>query len=68
LDRRCQRRRQVHDRARLAGKHGVRLYSTDEAMGGHANRWLPEDCPNLAEFVKMSMDERWVDSLAADHG
>ena len=59
LDRRWQRLRQVHDRARLAGKHGVRLYSTDEAMGGHANRWLPEDCPNLAEFVKMSMDQRW---------
>jgi hypothetical protein len=46
---------------RLADKHGLRLYSTDEAMGDHAHRYLPEDCPNLTEFMKMSMDERWVD-------
>lgn len=46
---------------RLADRHSLRLYSTDEAMGDHAHRWLPEDCPNLIEFVKMSMDQRWVD-------
>jgi hypothetical protein len=46
---------------RLADKHGLRLYSTDEAMGDHAHRWLPQDCPKLTEFVKMSMDQRWVD-------
>ncbi len=46
---------------RLADKHGLRLYSTDEAMGDHAHRWLPKDYPNLTEFVKMSMDQRWVD-------
>jgi 2-phosphoglycerate kinase len=46
---------------RLANKHGLRLYSTDEAMADHARRWRPEDCPSLAEFVKMSMDQRWVD-------
>jgi hypothetical protein len=46
---------------RLVDKHGLRLYSTDEAMSDHAHRWLPEDCPNLNEFVKMSMDQRWVD-------
>ena len=46
---------------RLADKHGLRLYSADEAMGDHARRWLPEDCPNLTAFVKMSMDQRWVD-------
>lgn len=46
---------------RLADKHGLRLYSTDEAMGDHARRWRPEDCPYLTEFVKMSMDQRWVD-------
>jgi hypothetical protein len=45
---------------RLANKHGLRLYSTDEAMGDHARRWRPEDCPKLTEFVKMSMDQRWV--------
>jgi hypothetical protein len=46
---------------RLADKYGLRLYSTDEAMGDHAHRWLPEDCPSLTEWVKMSMDQRWVD-------
>ena len=46
---------------RLADKHGLRLYSTDEAMSDHAHRWRPEDCPNLTEWVKMSMDQRWVD-------
>jgi hypothetical protein len=46
---------------RLADKHGLRLYSTDEAMGDRSSRWLPQDCPNLTEFVKMSMDQRWVD-------
>jgi hypothetical protein len=46
---------------RLAGRHGLRLYSTDEAMVGQADRWRPEDCPYLARWVKMSMDERWVD-------
>jgi hypothetical protein len=46
---------------RLAGRHGLRLYSTDDAMGDHAHRWRPADCPNLAEWVKMSLDQRWVD-------
>jgi hypothetical protein len=45
---------------RLADKHGLRLYSTDEAMADHASRWTPEDCPLLAAFNNMSMDERWV--------
>ena len=30
-------------------------------MGDHARRWRAEDCPSLTEFVKMSMDQRWVD-------
>jgi hypothetical protein len=46
---------------RLAAEHGLRLYSTDEAMADHSGRWRPEDCPFLAAFQKMSMDERWVD-------
>jgi hypothetical protein len=46
---------------RLADKHDLRLYSTDEAMRDHARRFVPEDCPNLIEFMKMSMDQRWVD-------
>jgi len=46
---------------RLATKHGLRLYSTDDAMGDHGRRYRPEDCPFLTELKKMSMDERWVD-------
>jgi hypothetical protein len=45
---------------RLATRHGLRLYSTDEPMADHSPRCLPEDCPFLTEFKKMSMDERWV--------
>jgi 2-phosphoglycerate kinase len=46
---------------RLAANHGLQLYSTDEAMADHSRRYLPEDCPTLIEFKKMSMDQRWVD-------
>jgi 2-phosphoglycerate kinase len=46
---------------RLATKHGLRLYSTDDAMADHGRRYSPDDCPFLTEFKKMSMDERWVD-------
>jgi hypothetical protein len=45
---------------RLAARHGLGLYSTDEAIGRHSNRHIPEDCPFLTEFKKMTMDERWV--------
>lgn len=30
-------------------------------MGDHARRCSPKDGPLLAEFIKMSMDERWVE-------
>ena len=46
---------------RLATKHGLQLYSTDEAMADHSRRCPPEACPLLTEFKKMSMDERWAD-------
>ncbi len=46
---------------RLAAKYGLRLYSTDDAMADHARRCPPEVCPFLAEFKRMSMDERWAD-------
>jgi hypothetical protein len=46
---------------RLTARHGLRLYSTDDAMADHASRCSPEACPLLAEFKKMSMDERWAD-------
>jgi 2-phosphoglycerate kinase len=46
---------------RLADKHGLRLYSTDEATADHARRFVPAECPYLVEFIKMTMDQRWVD-------
>jgi hypothetical protein len=45
---------------RIAARHGLRLYATDEVMSDHANRSTPEDSPFLSEFAAMDMDERWV--------
>jgi 2-phosphoglycerate kinase len=46
---------------RLAARHALRWYSTDETMAAHAGRIVPEECPFLTEFAAMNMDERWVD-------
>jgi hypothetical protein len=46
--------------SRLAAQHGLRLYSTDEAMSDHAGRSSPADATYLTRFVAMDMDERWV--------
>lgn len=46
--------------AALAARHGLRVYSTDDAMADHAARGTPGDTPYLAEFLAMGMDERWV--------
>ena len=45
---------------RIAGQHGLRVYSTDEVMADHAGRSTPEDAPCLSRFKAMAMDERWV--------
>lgn len=45
---------------RIAARHGLRLYATDDAMPDHAGRSTPEDSPFLSEFKAMDMDERWV--------
>jgi len=45
---------------RLAARHGLRLYATDEAMADHGRRSTPCDGPFLAEFAAMDMDQRWV--------
>jgi len=45
---------------RLARRYGLRRYSTDEAMSDHAQRSTPTECPLLAAFQTMSMDERWM--------
>ena len=45
---------------RLAARHGLRLYATDDVMADHATRSTPEDSPFLHEFAAMDMDQRWV--------
>ncbi|MFZ1992308.1 MAG: hypothetical protein WAW96_21345 [Alphaproteobacteria bacterium] len=45
---------------RLADRHRLRIYSTDDVMPDHGNRYSPEDSPFLEAFKKMDMDERWV--------
>src|SRR6185437_10318240 len=45
---------------RLAARHGLRLYATDDVMADHGRRSSPADSPFLAEFAAMDMDERWV--------
>ena len=45
---------------RVAARHGLRLYATDDVMPDHASRRAPGECPFLAEFAAMDMDERWV--------
>lgn len=45
---------------RVAARHGLRVYATDDAMADHARRASREDCPLLHSFMGMGMDERWV--------
>lgn len=45
---------------RLAARHGLRLYATDDVMTDHARRSTSAGSPFLREFAAMSMDERWV--------
>ncbi len=45
---------------RLAAAYGLRLYATDDVMADHARRSAPQDSPQLAEFMAMDMDERWL--------
>jgi hypothetical protein len=46
---------------RLAARHGLHLYVTDEVMADHAARSTPEEAPELDRFAAMDMDERWVE-------
>jgi 2-phosphoglycerate kinase len=45
---------------RVAARHGLRLYATDDMMSDHARRCAPGDCPLLAAFAAMDMDQRWL--------
>lgn len=45
---------------RVAERHGLRVYATDDVMADHARRCAPADCPLLGAFIAMDMDERWL--------
>jgi 2-phosphoglycerate kinase len=45
---------------RVAARHGLRVYATDDVMAEHARRSTPDDAPLLHEFIAMDLDERWV--------
>jgi 2-phosphoglycerate kinase len=45
---------------RIAGQHGLPLYSTDDVMADHGRRVAREDYPFLQAFAAMDMDERWL--------
>jgi len=49
---------------RLAARHGLRLYATDDVMRDHASRLTREDAPFLSEFAAMNMDRRWASRSA----
>lgn len=51
---------------RLASKHGLQLYSTDESMSAHAKRSTAGNCPLLHQFMEMSMDDRWLTRSASE--
>lgn len=45
---------------RIADRHGLHLYATDDVMSDHASRCTPENGTLLSEFQAMDMDQRWV--------
>ena len=45
---------------RVADRHGLRVYATDDVMREHDARFGPQDAPLLSRFKGMDMDERWV--------
>ena len=45
---------------RLAEQYDLALYDTDAVMGEHAARSDPRTSPQLAAFMAMNMDERWL--------
>lgn len=54
---------------RLARRHGLRIYSVDEALPGHLARLDPHLHPSLSAWVAASWDDRWlkpVDVLVAE--
>jgi 2-phosphoglycerate kinase len=50
---------------RLAERHGLYLYDTDDLMADHVGRTTPEQSPFLSQFAAMDMDERWANRSPA---
>ena len=44
----------------LRDARGAIVYDTDAAMRDHASRCPADQCPHLAAFMRMTMDERWL--------
>jgi len=49
---------------RIAARHGMQVYSTDEVMTDHAKRSTSAEAPYLSMFTTMDMDQRWVNRSA----
>jgi hypothetical protein len=45
---------------RIAERHNLRLYATDDVMPDHAARSTADESPLLFDFMAMDMDERWM--------
>jgi len=43
---------------RVASRHGLSVYATDDAMADHCGRFARNDAPLLSRFTAMDMDER----------
>jgi 2-phosphoglycerate kinase len=50
---------------RIAAKHGLTIYATDDVMANHARRLTHEEAPYLARFAAMDMDQRWANRTPA---
>ena len=42
---------------RVADRHGLRVYATDDAMPDHDGRFTQQEAPLLCKFKAMDMDE-----------
>ena len=45
---------------RIADRHGLQLYATDDTMADHDGRAALQDAPLLSQFTAMDMDQRWL--------
>mgnify|MGYP001826659426 CR=1 FL=1 len=51
---------------RLARDFTLQRYDTDAAMTGHARDLAPTDAPLLHDFLRKSMDERWLEPTPSE--